>query len=694
VKTSHVDFSLLTLLLVACLATPSAAEELSLKLRYQSETSPDSGRYHRLVRDEAWSPQETALIVCDVWDLHHSINAVRRVEELAPRLNAVVKDARDRGVTIIHAPSDCMDSYVESPARKRAIDTPKAKSLPKDIASWCSKIPAEEKVVYPVDQTDGGEDDDPAEHAAWAKELEGRGRHPGHPWKKQYDVVEIDEAKDFVSDKGEEVWSILESRGIKNVILTGVHTNMCVLGRPFGLRQMARNGKHVVLMRDMTDTMYNPARWPYVSHFTGNDLIVSHIERHICPTITSDQFIGGEVFRFKHDTRPHLAIVMAEDEYETNQSLPVFAAEQLGKAFRISLVFEDAKNPSYLPGLEVLDTADVALISVRRRPLKPEQLEIVKRFVAAGKPIVGIRTASHAFSLRTDKAPEGLAAWPEFDAQVLGGHYTGHHGVDLKPNVTRSPDASEHPILTGLENTSFTSGGSLYKVLPLADGTTSLLIGTSEGQPAEPVAWTYNRADGGRTFYTSLGHVGDFKQPEFVRLLVNGIHWSAGLPMPEKVSISTAEKQNDWQLVELPNVDRDGNPIIAKVNGVSWYRCAVRISESMQSSDELKLFVPRFLEDSHAWLNGQELKPIANSETNPGFVIESKQLEADDANLLVVRVSEREAITAWPYPALIRSESNQLQLKGLWQHRAGDNPSWSNIPLPAKFGTGPDIYFE
>jgi hypothetical protein len=58
----------------------------------------------------------------------------------------------------------------------------------------------------------------------------------------------------------------LESRRIDNVILMGVHLNMCVSGRPFGLRQMAKNGKHVVLMRDMTDTMYNPARWPFVSH--------------------------------------------------------------------------------------------------------------------------------------------------------------------------------------------------------------------------------------------------------------------------------------------------------------------------------------------------------------------------------------------------------------------------------------------
>jgi hypothetical protein len=76
---------------------------------------------------------------------------------------------------------------------------------------------------------------------------------------------------------------------------------MCVLGRPFGLRQLAKNGKNVVLMRDMTDTMYNPARSPNVSHFRGTELIVEHIEKFVCPTITSDQLIGGKPFYFKGD---------------------------------------------------------------------------------------------------------------------------------------------------------------------------------------------------------------------------------------------------------------------------------------------------------------------------------------------------------------------------------------------------------
>ena len=107
---------------------------------------------------------------------------MRRAEEFAPRLNQVVKVCRSRGVTIIHAPSDCMAAYTEHPARKRAMATPRAAEFPPQISQWCKKIPAEEQGVYPIDQTDGGEDDDLAEHAAWAKELTDRGLNPKRPW--------------------------------------------------------------------------------------------------------------------------------------------------------------------------------------------------------------------------------------------------------------------------------------------------------------------------------------------------------------------------------------------------------------------------------------------------------------------------------------------------------------------------------
>ena len=92
-------------------------------------------------------------------------------------------------------------------------------------------------------------------------------------------------------------------RGIERVLVMGVHTNMCVLGRPFGLRNLARYGKQVLLVRDLTDTMYNPERPPGVSHFAGTDLMVEHVEKYWCPTFTSSDITGKPAFRFKDDPR-------------------------------------------------------------------------------------------------------------------------------------------------------------------------------------------------------------------------------------------------------------------------------------------------------------------------------------------------------------------------------------------------------
>lgn len=507
---------------------------LKLSLRSRAETKPGSGRFHATTRTERWQPRHTAIIVCDMWDLHHCLNATRRGAELAPRMNRLLANARKRGATIIHAPSSCMAAYKNHPARKRALSVPRSKTLPKDIGSWCYKIPAEEKGTYPIDQTDGGEDDDPEEHRNWAAKLKAMGRNPRSPWKKQTELLTISN-NDYISDNGQEIWSILDSRGINNVILVGVHTNMCVLGRPFGLRQMAKNGKNVVLMRDLTDTMYNPKRKPYVSHFTGTDLIVEHIEKWVCPTVTSDQVLGGTPFRFKYDRRPRLVILMAEKEYRTNETLPKFAAEHLGKHFSIEYVFADAKDRNQLPGVEAVANADVLFVSVRRRALPKEQLAYIRDHVAAGKPVVAIRTASHAFALRSGKVPEGHDTWPEFDADVLGGHYTGHHGNKFKPVVSVSKRGSSHPILKGVKLEGFVSGGSLYKVSPLKRTARPLLNARIENHPAEPVAWTNRPATRNRVFYTSLGHVDDFKNAEFNKFLRQAVYWAADIPVRDTV---------------------------------------------------------------------------------------------------------------------------------------------------------------
>ncbi len=282
---------------VWCMCQADGSDRIPLTLRTAMLAPDGDGGFVSVNRQESWQTEQTAMIVCDVWDYHHSRNAVERLEAFAPRLNEVLNEARRRGVTIIHAPSDCMDFYHDHPARIRALAAPQASHVPYAIDAWCSAIAREQSGVFPIDQADGGEDDDPQQLAAWREKLAAMGRNPQLPWQTQSPLITIDDDQDFISDSGSEIWNILSERKIRNVVLTGVHVNMCVLGRPFGLRQMARNGMHVVLMRDMTDAMYNPASWPYVDHHEGTRRVIEHIERYVCPTISSDQWIGGEEFQ-------------------------------------------------------------------------------------------------------------------------------------------------------------------------------------------------------------------------------------------------------------------------------------------------------------------------------------------------------------------------------------------------------------
>lgn len=265
------------------------AEPLSLTTRQRVEASPGTGNYQITERQVQWNPRETAVIVVDMWDKHWCNGATSRVAEIAPRMNTFIHAARDRGVFVIHAPSSCMDAYKDHPGRKRAQNAPRATNLPPEIGEWCNKIPSEENGKYPIDQSDGGCDCEP--------KCEG-----GSPWRREVAAIEILDI-DAISDSGVEIWNLLEEQGIKNVMIFGVHTNMCVLGRPFGLRQMSKNGKHAVLVRDLTDTMYNHKAWPYVNHFKGTELIVEHIEKFVCPTITSESLLGKPPFRFSADPR-------------------------------------------------------------------------------------------------------------------------------------------------------------------------------------------------------------------------------------------------------------------------------------------------------------------------------------------------------------------------------------------------------
>ena len=508
-------------------STFAADQTTKLKLNHRTrvETVAGSGRYHAVTTPVEWEASRTAIVICDMWNDHYCRNSARRVSEMAPRMNEVIRAARRKGVLIIHSPSGCMDRYADTPQRKLAQQAPQVETkVP--LKGWCY-LDEKNESQLPVADSEPCDD-------------EGEIRERVRFFDRQIETLEMADG-DAITDSAE-AYYLMKQRGITNVIVMGVHTNMCVLGRPFGIRQMVYQGQNVVLMRDMTDSMYSPKQAPYVSHFTGNDLINEHVERHWCATVTSADILGGEPFRFPRDKRKHLVIVTAESEYDTATTLPPFALQQFGQDFRISLVYADADDRNNIRGLDVLNKADVAIWSIRRRTPPKQQLDIFRRFISAGKPLVALRTTSHAFCQRNQKPADGLDEWPQFDREVLGGHYQNHHGNKLVTYVRAVDSAGSHPVMKGVQTKEFRVFGSLYRSLPLSESATALMFGRAgDLKPHEPVAWTNTGPAGGKVFYTSLGHPDDFELPDFQRLLRNAVYWAADLPVPESKEQPAAE---------------------------------------------------------------------------------------------------------------------------------------------------------
>lgn len=238
-------------------------ESLQLAIRRQEARTVGRNGWRVLEEEVTWKTSETAIIVVDMWDRHWSWGATERVNVMAPRMDIVLGRARERGVQIIHAPSDTMDFYEAHAARKWVLELPHAAP------------PAERELPdppLPVNASDGGSDTGETDtYKAW---------HRQHPAIKICDT-------DAISDNGQEVYNLLHHKGIRNLIFMGVHTNMCVLGRSFAIKQMVRWGFNAVLARDLTDAMYNPFKPPYVSHEEGTQLIIEYIEKFWCPTMLS-----------------------------------------------------------------------------------------------------------------------------------------------------------------------------------------------------------------------------------------------------------------------------------------------------------------------------------------------------------------------------------------------------------------------
>ena len=241
---------------------------MRLNLRTRLQMFKGNAEWELVIRERDFPVHKTAILLCDVWDDHWCKGASMRVAQMVPKMNMVVNAARENGVQIIHAPSGTLDFYADTSFRKRIQNVPRVQP-PEELD--LSDPP------LPIDDSDGGCD---------------TGDKPWHKaWTRQHEGIEI-RGNDCISDDGLEVYSFMYQKGIENLIIMGVHTNMCVLARSFAIRQMTKWGIRCVLVRDLTDAMYNPKKAPYVSHKEGTQLVIEHIEKYWCPSILSRDLLN------------------------------------------------------------------------------------------------------------------------------------------------------------------------------------------------------------------------------------------------------------------------------------------------------------------------------------------------------------------------------------------------------------------
>jgi hypothetical protein len=162
-----------------------------------------------------------------------------------------------------------MDFYQNTPGRRLAIEAPHV-------------APPRELVVHdpplPIDDSNGGCDTPgDKERRAWTRENAILTVAPG----------------DVISDSGTEIYNVLRQHHLETIFYMGVHANMCILNRTFGIRQMSKWGMRCVLVRDLTDAMYESGSRPYVSHWAGVELVIEYIESYWAPTVTSAQMLAA-----------------------------------------------------------------------------------------------------------------------------------------------------------------------------------------------------------------------------------------------------------------------------------------------------------------------------------------------------------------------------------------------------------------
>jgi len=260
----------------------------------------------------------------------------------------------------------------------------------------------------------------------------------------------------------------------------------------------------------------------------------------------------------------HVVLVSGDEEYRSEECLP-----QLGKilaerhGFRCTVLFAinpdtgeiDPNRNNNIPGLEALDTADLMIIATRFRNLPDDQMKHIVDYVESGRPIIGLRTATHAFNLSKESSYQNYH-WGDketdggFGRRVLGETWVNHHGDHGRQSTLGlvASGQEQHPILKGIKSGDVWGPTDVYGVrLPLPEGCQPLVMGEiltgmksedpplagEKNSPMMPVAWvrsfTGTSGKTTRVFTTTMGAAQDLQNAGVRRMLVNATYWTLGL---------------------------------------------------------------------------------------------------------------------------------------------------------------------
>ena len=273
----------------------------------------------------------------------------------------------------------------------------------------------------------------------------------------------------------------------------------------------------------------------------------------------------------------HIVFVSGDEEYRSEEALPMLAKIMaVHHGFKCTVLFAidpetgeiDPTNQTNIPGLQNLETADMMVLFTRFRELPDEDMKYIVDYTNAGKPVMGLRTATHAFNYTRDKDspyakydfrsqdPEG-----GYGRQVLGetwiNHY-GHHGVESNRGLI-NPEMKDHPILKGVDD--IWGPSDVYTVTELTEDPDVLVFGevlvgmnpadeVNTDKPALPMAWikthTSELGSKSRVFCTTSGSSVDLASAGLRRLLVNGCYWCMGMEdqIPAKSNVDCVGEYN------------------------------------------------------------------------------------------------------------------------------------------------------